>query len=113
MPRKTLWRNPITKKWGDEYTYGGKLTENCVQGIARDIMAEAMLRLEANNYKVILTVHDEVIAEVPKTHGKSVWDEKKKSFTDPEFNRLMAINPEWADGCPIAVDGWRGPRYKK
>lgn len=89
-------------RWSIVYTYGGMLTENTVQAIARDFMAEAMLRVEAAGYEIILTVHDEIVCETLIDFGS------KK-----EFEELMIVVPEWGKGCPIAVEGWVGPRYKK
>jgi len=88
--------------WSVVSTYGGMLTENIVQAIARDIMAEAMLRAEAAGYKIILTVHDEIVSEVLKDFG-----------SQKEFDALMAQKPRWCQNMPIAVEGWRGPRYRK
>ncbi len=89
-------------------TYGGKLVENVVQAIARDIMAEAMLRVEEAGYDVILSIHDEIIAEFsPKIKNMSDEDIVK------DFRTLMAKSPEWAKGCPISASGWVGLRYKK
>jgi DNA polymerase len=93
--------NSVTRKWSRIDTYGGKLTENIVQAIARDIMAEGMLRAEAAGYPIVLTVHDEVIAET--TLDKSV----------EEFVDLLTEVPEWAKGCPIDAEGWKGKRYRK
>ena len=56
--------NQTTKKFEKTYTYGGKLTENIVQGLSRDILATKMLELEKQGYKVIMHVHDEVVLEV-------------------------------------------------
>lgn len=89
-------------QWRRESTYGGKLTENIVQATARDLMVAAMLRLEENGYPVVMTVHDEIVSEVPENTG----DLK-------EFERLMAEVPVWAAGCPVGVEGWRGKRYRK
>lgn len=94
--------NPLSRKWEPSGTYGGKLTENVVQAIARDLMAEAMLRIEKSGYDLILTVHDEILAERRKDEG-----------TVKEFEDLMALTPQWADGCPVQVKGWKGPRYHK
>ena len=89
--------------WSRVYTYGGMLTENCVQAIARDLMVEGMIRVEGAGYPIILTVHDEIISEVPLDHG------------DLEtFNSLMAgPPPSWAPDCPVAVEGFEMMRYRK
>lgn len=94
--------NSTTKKWNREATYGGKLTENIVQATARDVMNDAMLRVESKGYSVILSVHDEVVSETPKDFGSL-----------DEFLELMKQVPNWAAGMPIAVEGWTGERYRK
>lgn len=91
-----------TRKWGPRKMYGGLWTENAVQAIARDLLAEAMLRLEEEGYPVVLTVHDEVVADVPVGHG-----------TVPAFEEIMRILPSWAAGCPVEVEAWEGARYRK
>lgn len=88
--------------WGRVRTYGGKLAENITQAVARDLMAEAMLRVEAAGYPVVLTIHDEIITEV---------DEGTKDVS--EFENIMSEIPSWAEGCPINADGFRTKRYKK
>lgn len=93
-----------TKRWGIERTYGGKITENITQAIARDILAAAMLRVESKGYPVIFSVHDEIVCEVPQgneTHSIQNW------------HLLLCQLPAWADGCPIKAECWKGPRYKK
>jgi DNA polymerase len=82
--------------------YGGLWTENVVSGIARDLLADAMLRIEAAGYPIVLHVHDEVVAEVPEGFGS----------TD-EFTRLMTRKPAWALDLPIAAKSWTGKRYCK
>lgn len=95
--------DPITYQWAKLYTYGGKLTENAVQAIARDLLADAMLRMQLTIYRaIVLHVHDEVAAEVP--HGVGSVE---------EIEAVAALLPEYADGLPLAVKGWRGPRYRK
>ena len=94
--------NTYTKKWERQGTYGGSIVENIVQAIARDIMADAMQRCELADYPVVLTVHDEIISEVPILAG-SVH----------EFEEILTTVPNWAKNCPIAAEGWCGGRYKK
>lgn len=94
--------NAVTKKWERTDTYGGKLVENIVQGTARDILVDGMLAVEAAGYPVVLTVHDEAVAEVPKEFGSL-----------DEYIRLLCTSSPWARGCPIRAKGWRGERYGK
>jgi DNA polymerase bacteriophage-type len=82
--------------------YGGLWTENVVSGIARDLLAEAMLRIEAAGYPIVLHVHDEIVAEVPIGFGS----------TD-EFTQLMTRKPAWALELPIAAKAWTGGHYAK
>lgn len=91
-----------TKQFKSTHTYGGKLVENMTQGIARDIMAHAMLTLEREEYPVIMTVHDEIVVEVEQPRGD-----------EAEMVHLMCLLPDWAKGCPIDAEGWTGERYKK
>jgi DNA polymerase len=87
---------------GGNGAYGGLWTENIVSGIARDLLAGAMLRLEGAGYKIVLHVHDEAVAEVAKDFGSV-----------EEFTRLMIASPSWALGLPIAAKGWTGQRFSK
>ena len=92
--------NSVTRKWERDRTYGGKLVENVTQAVARDLMAEAMLRCEEAGYEVILTVHDEIVTE-------------KENGNVKDFEVLMSECPKWADGIPVEVEGWTGQRYLK
>ena len=99
---KTWGVNSVTRKWEPRFLYGGLLAENIVQALSRDIMADAMLRLDAAGYPTILTVHDEIVTEPPIGFG---------SFE--EFLEIMSQAPDWAPDCPVAADGWEGARYHK
>jgi DNA polymerase len=82
--------------------FGGTWAENVVSGIARDLLADAMLRIEAAGYPIVLHVHDEVVAEVPEGFGDA-----------DEFTHLMTRKPSWALDLPIAAKAWTGTRYTK
>jgi DNA polymerase len=95
--------NPKNKQWQRQHTYGGSLVENIVQAIARDLMADALQACEAGGvYTPVLSVHDEVVAEVKSGHGDI-----------HEFEQLLTRVPKWAPGCPIGAEGWKGQRYRK
>jgi DNA polymerase len=94
--------NSKTKKWENQKTWGGVLTENVVQAVSRDLMALAMKREEKAGYKIILTVHDEIIAERKIGQGKV-----------DEFINLMKQLPKWAEGAAVSAEGWSGHRYRK
>ncbi len=90
------------KKWTRIETFGGKLTENIVQATARDLLAEAMLRLRDAGLEIVMHVHDEAVLEVPIGH----------SSVD-EVCALMAEAPAWADGLPLRADGYECRFYQK
>ena len=90
------------KKWSRIETYGPKLVENIVQGTARDLLAEAMLRVEKKGYPIVMHCHDEIIAEVPEGTGSV-----------DEMCEVMAVQPEWAEGLPLRADGYQCNFYQK
>jgi DNA polymerase len=90
-------------KYGKSSTYGGELVENIVQAVSRDVMAEAMVRLE-ERFPTVFTVHDEVVS-------LALQPNNNKSFQ--EFERIMLQVPVWAKGLPIDVECWSGSRYGK
>jgi DNA polymerase len=94
--------NGITKQWEEETTWGGKLLENCDQGMCSDFLRGALLRLEAAQYWPILSVHDEPISEVPEGFGSVA-----------EYVRVVSEVPQWAPGFPLRAEGGSGTRYAK
>ncbi len=101
-----MFKDTARGQWGDcnygRGAYGGLWTENIVQAIACDLLAEAMLRLEAAGYPIVLTVHDEIVCEVPDGFGSL-----------EEFKRLFVTPPDWAAGMPIAAKVREGLRFNK
>ena len=91
-----------TKKWERIETYGPKIVENIVQAASRDLLAEAMIRLDKEGFDIVAHVHDEVICEVPV--GESSVEEVCK---------IMSINPKWAKGLPLDADGFACDFYQK
>jgi DNA polymerase len=91
-----------THRWERQHLYGGKLTENAVQAICRDLLAAALLRLDSAGYPIVLHVHDEIVAEVPEGSGDLGG-----------FELLMEEGPDWADWFPIKAEGWRNKRFGK
>ena len=89
-------------KWSRNETYSGKLVENVTQATARDLLAEAMWRMERAGLDIVGHVHDEVILEVPKG-----------SVSVEEVCAIMGQNPEWAEEAPLAAAGYRGDYYYK
>ena len=92
-----------TRQWVRVFTHGGKLTGNCCQTIARDILAPSISVAEQRGYLPILSVHDEVLTEVPDTDA----------FNAGGLVSIMATNPVWASDLPLAAAGFETYRYKK
>ena len=101
---KFLGVDPDTKKWGWIETYGGKLTENIVQAIARDCLAHTLLTMDALGYRTVFHVHDEIICEVPA---------KDADKTLKDIQAVFATNADWADGLPLKGAGYITPYYLK
>lgn len=91
------------KKAGRDRTYGAKLVENIVQAIARDCLAEAMVKLDQEEIPIVFHVHDEVICEVPKN---------QRDYTK-EVGEIMSLPIPWAQGLILTAEGYRCNYYKK
>ena len=98
-----MGQNQTTRKWEKMETWGGRLVENIVQAFARDILAEAMLRLDDAGFPVVFSVHDEVIVEA------------LESASVADVQRIMAQPVSWAPGLDkyLSADGYATPFYKK
>lgn len=91
-----------TKQWKVQDTYGGKLVENLTQAIARDCLAVAMLRVADADYKIVMSVHDEIVIETKDDAGSL-----------EEVNKIMSTPIPWAKGLPLTADSYETKFYKK
>lgn len=96
--------NQTTRQWTRITTWGGKLTENVVQSIARDCLCDTLATLEAENFRPVMHVHDEVICEVPKDEA----DARLARLTE-----IMGTPPAWAPDIVLTADGFQSDYYKK
>ena len=94
--------NNFTHRWGTIETYGGSLVQSITQAVARDLLAHALLKIDAAGFDPIMTVHDEIVADTKIGHGSL-----------EEFNTLMCDLPSWASGLPVDVEGYEADRYRK
>ena len=90
-----------TKKWERIDTFGGKLVENIIQAISRDLLCHAMQQLEAAGCRIVMHIHDEVVIEAPR------------AMEVDEVGRLMGIVPSWADGLRLSAAGYGADFYMK
>nr|DAJ55808.1 MAG TPA: DNA polymerase I [Caudoviricetes sp.] len=100
-------KNQATGKWGDRETYGGSLTEGITQAVARDLLAEALERLEANGFEVLFHVHDEAVVDYP-----SVSEEVDQQNLEKMYS-IMSEVPAWFSEMPLKSDGWKRHYYIK
>ena len=91
------------RKWGRLETYGGKLVENIVQVIARDLLVHALQLVAQVGHQIVMHVHDEIVIDKPQDSG----------FTVADACALMATPPDWADGLPLDADGYECDYYRK
>jgi DNA polymerase len=90
-----------TKQWVRRSTYGGSLVESICQAIAADLLQEAMHRMEANGFPMILSVHDELVGEAPEHESVD------------RFHELMRVRPGWAHDLPVECESHASRRYGK
>jgi hypothetical protein len=102
---RRAWTYQAMKKgqWATIDAYGGHLTENVVQGLARDLLVSAMFKCENDGLPVVLTVHDEIVCE------PLAGDHEKR------LDQIMRDRPQWAIdlSIPVATETWSGGRYRK
>ena len=99
-----FFKDSAAGAWRDVRLYGGYLCENLTQGVARDLLTEAMMRIEAAGFNIVATVHDEAIIEVPNADVEKVTK---------KFAELMVEIPDWGCGIPVVAKPWASPRYTK
>jgi DNA polymerase len=89
-------------QWQRISTYGGSLAENSCQSVARDLLADAMLRFQHCDANIVMHCHDEIVVEVKRGENKVA-----------ELEALMSELPTWAIGMPVSAEGWQRKRYGK
>ena len=99
----TYWGVTTGRRWGRLETYGGKLVENIVQAIARDLLVNGMQIIAGQGHQIVMHVHDEVIIDEPLNSG----------FTIEDACQLMSKLPAWAGGLPLTADGYECDYYRK
>ncbi len=99
-----MGRNQYNHRWERISTHGGKLTENIVQAIARDLLRDAMLDMDASGVCIVGHVHDEPIAEAPVCDAPDVLARMKQ---------IMSTTPDWAPGLLLEAEGFITKRYRK
>jgi DNA polymerase len=95
--------NQYTRKWERLETYYGKLVENIVQSVSRDVFMSGLRRAELDDLCVVLRVHDELVCEVPDD----------PAYTVERLVACMATVPGWAAGLPLKAEGFECKRYRK
>ncbi|KDS93899.1 DNA polymerase [Dermabacter hominis 1368] len=91
------------RRWGQLETYGGKLVENIVQAIARDLLVTGMHAVAKAGHQIVMHVHDEIVIDEPENSG----------FTVTDACELMSTLPAWAEGLPLDADGYECAYYRK
>lgn len=91
------------RKWGRLETYGGKLVENIVQAVARDLLVHGIGLVAQAGHKIVMHVHDEIVIDEPED----------SDFTIADACQLMTTPPDWAAGLPLDADGYECDYYRK
>jgi DNA polymerase len=99
-----VYQQPLGRDWVRKTAWRGLITENVVQAIAYDVMADAILRMDRAAIELIGTVHDEAIALAPEEKAHDVL---------AEMERIMSEPPAWASGLPLAAEGYHAERFVK
>jgi DNA polymerase len=101
QPQVRYWgTDSFTKQWRQLEMYGGKWAQHACEGVCRDLLGGAMLDLESNGFDMVLSVHDENIAEREAGHMDL-------------FSEIMKRKPDWAEGLPVDLDTFAARRYRK
>lgn len=98
-------QDQTTGKWVKLHTYGGKLTENIIQAISRDLLANAIFKVFDLGYDIVLHVHDEIAAEIPK--------DGNEEQTLQRMSDAMCTAPGWGVNIPLKAAGYITDYYKK
>ena len=93
----------LSGKWQRLNNHGGRFFQQACQAIARDVLACGMVAAEKAGYEIVLTVHDEIVAETPETDD----------FNADGLSSIMATVPPWAQGLPLSAEGFEAKRYRK
>jgi len=101
--QEVTYMQEVYGKWCVSSTYGAKLLENLAQAISRELLAEAMVKLEASGFPVVMHVHDEIVCEVPVNSDKTL----------EAMEEIMISPNQWAKGLPLDVEGFTSRRYRK
>ena len=104
LSASSMWVSSYTTKWERRGMSGGNFLQNWVQAACRDLLMEALERVEDAGYAVVGRVHDELICLCP---------ENDPAYSIEDLDRLMCIVPDWAEGFPIDSDGYESERYRK
>ena len=101
MEQIAYWtQSSVTRRFERTRTYGGKLTENVVQALARDVLVHSMRALDRAGYDIVMTVHDEAVIE-------------GSDLDLQDIQRIMSTPPSWCSDLPLTVDGFKAERFKK